>query len=71
MSAACFRGWVSKINELDNDLAAVRAPIYAGGELRKRRLRLYDEELENILAPMAGDGKALASMGDDTPSAQY
>ena len=28
------------------------------------------EELEQILAPMAEDGKeALASMGDDTPSA--
>ena len=74
MSAALpFGDWVAKINELDNDLAAVtEAPIYTGGELRKRQISAgYTiEELENILAPMAEDGKeALASMGDDTPSA--
>ena len=74
MSAALpFGDWVAKINELDNDLAAVKeAPIYTGGELRKRQISAgYTiEELENILAPMAEDGKeALASMGDDTPSA--
>jgi hypothetical protein len=32
-------------------------------------LHIRFEELENILAPMAEDGKAKASMGDDTPSA--
>jgi glutamate synthase (NADPH/NADH) large chain len=74
MSAALpFGDWVAKINELDSDLAAVtEVPIYSGGELRKRQIAAgYTiEELENILAPMAEDGKeALASMGDDTPSA--
>ena len=42
------------------------------GELRKRQIAAgYTiEELEQILRPMAEDGKeTLASMGDDTPSA--
>ncbi len=74
MSAALpFGDWVSKINELDDDLGAVtEAPLYSGAELRKRQIAAgYTiEELENILAPMAEDAKeALASMGDDTPSA--
>ena len=45
---------------------------YSGAELRKRQIAAgYSmEELEQILAPMAEDGKeAIASMGDDTPSA--
>jgi len=74
MAAALpFGEWVGKINELDSDLGAVtEAPLYTGGELRKRQIAAgYTiEELENILAPMAEDAKeALASMGDDTPSA--
>ncbi|MCX8952085.1 glutamate synthase large subunit [Ruegeria sp. NA] len=68
-----FGEWVGKINDLDETLAGVaEAPIFAGGELRKRQIAAgYSvEELEQILAPMAEDGKeALASMGDDTPSA--
>ncbi|MEJ6768746.1 MAG: glutamate synthase large subunit, partial [Paracoccaceae bacterium] len=68
-----FGAWVGKINELDEDLAkAVEAPLFAGAELRKRQIAAgYTiEELEQILAPMAEDGKeTLASMGDDTPSA--
>ncbi|MBU2992239.1 glutamate synthase large subunit [Octadecabacter sp. 1_MG-2023] len=68
-----FGDWVGKINELDTELGAVtEAPIYSGSELRKRQIAAgYTiEELENILAPMAEDAKeALASMGDDTPSA--
>ena len=46
--------------------------IYEGAELRRRQIAAgYSlEELEQILAPMAEDGKELvASMGDDTPSA--
>ena len=46
--------------------------LFSGAELRKRQIAAgYSvEELEQILAPMAEDGKeALASMGDDTPSA--
>ncbi|MEN8917599.1 MAG: glutamate synthase large subunit [Octadecabacter sp.] len=72
-SALPFGEWVSRINDLDEDLGAVtEAPLYAGAELRKRQIAAgYTiEELENILAPMAEDAKeALASMGDDTPSA--
>ncbi|WP_208348167.1 glutamate synthase large subunit [Pseudaestuariivita rosea] len=68
-----FGDWVGKINELDDKLAAVtERPMFTGGELRKRQIAAgYTiEELEQILAPMAEDAKeALASMGDDTPSA--
>ncbi len=68
-----FGEWVGKINDLDGTLAGVsEAPIFKGEELRKRQIAAgYSvEELEQILAPMAEDGKeALASMGDDTPSA--
>ncbi|WP_299901919.1 glutamate synthase large subunit [uncultured Ruegeria sp.] len=68
-----FGEWVGKINDLDEALAGVtEKPIFSGEELRKRQIAAgYSvEELEQILAPMAEDGKeALASMGDDTPSA--
>ena len=68
-----FGAWVGKINELDDDLAkAIEAPLFAGAELRQRQIAAgYTiEELEQILAPVAEDGKeTLASMGDDTPSA--
>ena len=72
-SALPFGDWVGKINELDETLGTVtESPLYQGSELRKRQIAAgYTiEELENILAPMAEDAKeALASMGDDTPSA--
>ncbi|SLN71177.1 Glutamate synthase [NADPH] large chain precursor [Roseovarius gaetbuli] len=72
-NAQPFGEWVGKINELDEKLAVVsEAPIYTGAELRRRQIAAgYSiEELEQILAPMAEDGKeAIASMGDDTPSA--
>ncbi len=68
-----FGEWVGKINDLDDTLAGVsEAPKFTGEDLRKRQIAAgYSvEELEQILAPMAEDGKeALASMGDDTPSA--
>ena len=68
-----FSAWVGKINELDDDLAkAVEKPMFKGAKLRQRQIAAgYTiEELEQILAPMAEDGKeTLASMGDDTPSA--
>ncbi len=68
-----FGEWVGKINDLDTTLAGVtERPLFKGEELRKRQIAAgYSvEELEQILAPMAEDGKeALASMGDDTPSA--
>ncbi|WP_027245184.1 glutamate synthase large subunit [Leisingera daeponensis] len=68
-----FGDWVKRINDLDATLAKVtEQPLFSGEELRRRQVAAgYSiEELEQILAPMAEDGKeALASMGDDTPSA--
>ncbi|MEM6637731.1 MAG: glutamate synthase large subunit [Pseudomonadota bacterium] len=68
-----FGDWVGRIVELDSALAGVtEAPIFSGDELRTRQIAAgYSlEELEQILVPMAEDAKeALASMGDDTPSA--
>ncbi|MCK8463398.1 glutamate synthase large subunit [Aliiroseovarius sp. S1339] len=68
-----FGEWVGKINDLGEGFTEVEEkPVYSGDELRRRQLAAgYTlEELEQILAPMAEDGKeALASMGDDTPSA--
>ena len=68
-----FGDWVGKINDLDAELSVVtERALYDGAELRRRQIAAgYTiEELEQILAPMAEDGKELvASMGDDTPSA--
>ncbi|KUJ78116.1 glutamate synthase subunit alpha [Ruegeria marisrubri] len=68
-----FGEWVGKINNLEDELnGAEEKPLFTGEELRKRQIAAgYTvEELEQILAPMAEDGKeAIASMGDDTPSA--
>ncbi len=68
-----FGEWVRGITEMDEVLSGVtEAPVFEGAELRKRQIAAgYSiEELEQILAPMAEDGKeVLASMGDDTPSA--
>ena len=68
-----FGDWVGKITDMEETLAGIKeAPIFSGSELRKRQIAAgYTiEELEQILAPMAEDGKeVLASMGDDTPSA--
>ncbi|PTX57920.1 glutamate synthase (NADPH) large subunit [Litoreibacter ponti] len=74
MSAALpFGDWVGKITDLDEiTLDVEETAIFSGSELRTRQIAAgYSiEELEQILAPMADDGKeALASMGDDTPSA--
>ncbi|AUR09664.1 glutamate synthase large subunit [Phaeobacter inhibens] len=72
-SALPFGDWVKKINDLDSTLAtATEKPLFSGDALRRRQIAAgYTiEELEQILAPMAEDGKeTLASMGDDTPSA--
>ncbi|MBK44199.1 MAG: glutamate synthase large subunit [Roseovarius sp.] len=68
-----YAEWVGKINELDEVLARVtERPLFTGAELRRRQIAAgYTiEEIEQILAPMAEDGKeAVASMGDDTPAA--
>lgn len=72
-AAQPFGEWVGKINDLDDVLSGVNnAPIFSGDELKKRQKAAgYSiEEIEQILMPMAEDGKeTLASMGDDTPSA--
>jgi glutamate synthase (NADPH/NADH) large chain len=55
-----FSAWVGRINELDDDLAkAVEKPMFKGADLRQRQIAAgYTiEELEQILAPMAEDGK--------------
>jgi len=68
-----FGEWVEKVVDLNAILRDVpEKAVYTGAELRKRQIAAgYSvEELENILAPMAEDGKeAVASMGDDTPPA--
>ncbi len=74
MSAALpFDEWCEKISHLDEITMDVQEQaLFSGAELRKRQIAAgYSiEELEQILAPMAEDGKeSLASMGDDTPSA--
>ena len=68
-----FGDLVGRIIDMDETLSGMsEAPVFEGAELRKRQIAAgYSiEELEQILAPMAEDGKeVLASMGDDTPSA--
>jgi glutamate synthase (NADPH/NADH) large chain len=68
-----FGEWVGRINELDRVLSGVtEAPLFEGADLRRRQIAAgYSiEEIEQILAPMAEDGKeAIGSMGDDTPAA--
>ncbi|MBM9593794.1 glutamate synthase large subunit [Roseitranquillus sediminis] len=72
-AAQPFGEWVGKITELDDALAGTKEkPLFTGPELRRRQIAAgYTlEELEQVLAPMAEDGKEMiASMGDDTPSA--
>jgi glutamate synthase (NADPH/NADH) large chain len=68
-----FGDWVGRITELESETAGLtETRDYQGEDLRKRQIAAgYTiEELESVLAPMGEDGKeALASMGDDTPSA--
>lgn len=72
-AAQPFGEWVGKINDMEESLSQIEEkPLFTGDELRRRQVAAgYTlEELEQILAPMAEDGKeTLASMGDDTPSA--
>ncbi|MGR3570246.1 glutamate synthase large subunit [Brevirhabdus sp.] len=68
-----YAEWVGKIVDLEEETSGVaESALFAGADLRRRQIAAgYSiEELEQILAPMAEDGKeSLASMGDDTPSA--
>jgi glutamate synthase (NADPH/NADH) large chain/glutamate synthase (ferredoxin) len=68
-----FGEWIEKVVNLNEIMRDVpERALFAGAELRRRQIAAgYTiEELEQILAPMAEDGKeVLASMGDDTPPA--
>ncbi|AUH65730.1 glutamate synthase large subunit [Paracoccus zhejiangensis] len=68
-----FGEWIEKVVELNVIMRELpENTSFKGDELRRRQTAAgYTlEELENVLAPMAEDGKeALASMGDDTPAA--
>ncbi|NNU79391.1 glutamate synthase large subunit [Halovulum dunhuangense] len=68
-----FGEWIAKVVNLNQTLSTVaEKPLFTGNELRKRQIAAgYSiEELEQVLAPMAEDGKEMiASMGDDTPPA--
>ncbi|MFC0810960.1 glutamate synthase large subunit [Paracoccus panacisoli] len=74
-----FEDWVEKVVAPGKMLENLPEPVmFTGAALRRRQIAagFTVEEIENVLAPMAEDGKeALASMGDDTPpavlSAQY
>ena len=72
-TARPYGEWVGKIRDLGDDLACVGEKAkFTGEDLRQRQIAAgYTMEvLEQILSPMAEDGKeTLASMGDDTPSA--
>ncbi|MFO7805835.1 MAG: glutamate synthase central domain-containing protein, partial [Paracoccaceae bacterium] len=72
-AAQPFGDWVGKVVNLNERLKDVpEAALFQGDELRRRQVAAgYSiEELEQVLAPMAEDGKEMiASMGDDTPSA--
>ncbi len=68
-----FGDWIEKIVDLHDFMGDIQEKAtFSGAELRKRQVAAgYSlEELEQVLATMAEDGKELvASMGDDTPSA--
>ncbi|PTE23715.1 glutamate synthase large subunit [Cereibacter changlensis JA139] len=68
-----FGAWIEKVVDLNALLRDVpEAAMFEPAELRKRQIAAgYTvEEIEQVLAPMAEDGKEMiASMGDDTPPA--
>jgi glutamate synthase (NADPH/NADH) large chain/glutamate synthase (ferredoxin) len=68
-----FGEWIEKVVDLNALMRDVpERALFAGAELRRRQVAAgYTlEELEQVLAPMAEDGKEMvASMGDDTPPA--
>ena len=72
-AAQPFGDWIEKVVDLNAILRDVpERALFDGAELRKRQIAAgYSiEELEQVLAPMAEDGKEMiASMGDDTPAA--
>ena len=72
-AAQPYGDWVGRITDLNVLLRDVpEVAQFSGADLRRRQIAAgYTmEELEQILAPMAEDGKeTVASMGDDTPPA--
>ena len=72
-AAQPYADWLDKVVDLNATLRDIpESALYEGAELRKRQIAAgYSlEELEQVLAPMAEDGKEMiASMGDDTPAA--
>jgi glutamate synthase (NADPH) large chain len=68
-----YADWIEKVVDLNSLLRDVpEEPLFEGAELRARQIAAgYSlEDLEQVLAPMAEDGKEMiASMGDDTPAA--
>jgi glutamate synthase (NADPH/NADH) large chain len=68
-----FGDWVEKVVDLNVIMENVpEKSVHEGADLRRRQIAAgYTlEELEQVLAPMAEDGKEMvASMGDDTPAA--
>ena len=68
-----YAEWTDHIVDLSVEMKGLtEKALYDGAELRQRQIAAgYSmEELEQVLAPMAEDGKEMiASMGDDTPSA--
>jgi glutamate synthase (NADPH/NADH) large chain len=72
-AAQPYGDWVQKIVDLGALLKDVpEEAMFTGADLRKRQIAagISVEDLEQVLAPMAEDGKEMiASMGDDTPAA--
>ncbi|WP_209427064.1 glutamate synthase large subunit [Pararhodobacter sp. SW119] len=72
-AAQPFGEWIEKIVDLNSLLRDLpEAALHEGEDLRRRQIAAgYSlEEIEQVLVPMAEDGKEMiASMGDDTPAA--
>jgi len=72
-AAQPYAEWTQKVVDLNAIMRDVpEKALFEGAELRRRQVAAgYTlEELEQVLAPMAEDGKEMvASMGDDTPPA--
>ncbi|GAB1361335.1 glutamate synthase large subunit [Rhodobacter sp.] len=72
-AAQPYGEWVAKVVDLNLLLKDVPEKAqFQGAELKRRQIAagFTVEELEQVLAPMAEDGKEMvASMGDDTPPA--
>ncbi|WBU60174.1 glutamate synthase large subunit [Paracoccus albus] len=72
-SSQPFGEWLAKVTQLSEQMRDLpERTTLKGEDLRRRQIAAgYTlEELENVLSPMAEDGKeSLASMGDDTPPA--